>query len=206
MESFNCILLSWQDVVNEAKKISDLIKKDDFHPDVVVGISRGGLVPARLICDFLHVKSCFTLKVDHWGLTATKDGEAKLTHPLNKDLTGLNVLLVDDITDSGQSIELARQHLEELNPKSLKVATLYTLKGAKHHPDYYGEEREWAWMVFPWNYTEDMVNIIKKINEKENKEINIVQSELKQNYNLDVSQEEIKEIIEHINYLDKVNN
>jgi hypothetical protein len=206
MEKFNCVLLSWDDVVQEAKRTAELIKESDFHPDVIVGISRGGLVPARLLCDFLHVKSCFSLKVDHWGLTATKDGSAKLTHPLNKDLTGLNVLLVDDITDSGQSIELAREHLIELNPKSLKTATLYNLEGSKLKPDFFGTEREWAWMVFPWNYVEDMVNIVRKIQDKGITEINVIKAELKENYNIMLEEKEIKNIIGHISYLDELTN
>ncbi|MCG2719968.1 MAG: hypothetical protein L6266_04545 [Nanoarchaeota archaeon] len=68
-----------------AKKTCNLVKSSDFHPDVIIAIARGGLVPGRLFCDFLHIKNCYSIKVDHWGLTATKNGEAKLTHALNID-------------------------------------------------------------------------------------------------------------------------
>ena len=70
-----------------AKKTADRIKESDFHPDVIIGLSRGGLVPARMFCDFLHLKDCFTIKVDHWCLTATRDGKAMLTHKLDMDWT-----------------------------------------------------------------------------------------------------------------------
>jgi len=204
MDKFDCMILSWEEIVKQAKNASDLIKQSDFHPDVVIGISRGGLVPARLFCDFLHVKSCFTLKVDHWGLTATKDGNAKLTHPLNKDLTGLKVLLVDDITDSGQSIELAKEHILELNPKVVKTVTLYNLFGSKIKPDFFGEERSWAWMIFPWNFQEDMVNIIKKIVKDEKKEVEVIKEELNNNYNINLENNKIEEILKHMDYLDNL--
>lgn len=205
MEKFNCMVLDWNEIVNTTKKTSAKIKQSNFHPDVIIGISRGGLVPARLFCDFLHVKSCFSLKVDHWGLTATKNGEAKLTQPLNMDLTGLNVLLVDDITDTGQSLELAKNHLQEKNPKSLKTATMYhLLTGSDYKPDFYGEERKWSWMVFPWNYMEDLVNILKKITNNLGKTHDEIKEELKENFNIIINKNKIKEVLYHIDYLDNL--
>ena len=204
MEKFNCLVLGWDDMSRLVDRASESIMKSDFHPDVIVGISRGGLVPARLFCDNLMVKSCFSLKVDHWGLTATKDGAAKLTHPLNKDLTGMRVLLVDDITDTGQSIQLARDHLITCNPKEVRTATLYNLVGSKFKPDFCGEEKEWSWMIFPWNFKEDMVNIIKKINEGSDVSVDRIKSELKSGYGIDMDNSGIKNILGHIGYLAKV--
>ncbi len=204
MEKFNCIIPEWHEISQIAKNTCDVIKKSDFHPDIIIALSRGGLVPARLFCDFLHIKNCLSIKIDHWGLTATKDGEAKLTQGLNTDLSGKKVLVVDDITDTGQSMELAKKHLDELNPKEIKTATLFHLIGSKYIPDFFGTEREWTWIIFPWNYREDMVNIIKKITTTEEKNLDQIKDELKTNFNIDSEIEEIKEIIEHISYLDKL--
>lgn len=204
MEKFNCVVLSWAEISAITKRASESIKASGFHPDVVVGISRGGLVPARLFCDHLHVKSCFSLKVDHWGLTASKDGTARLTHPLNKDLTGMNVLLVDDITDTGQSIQLARDHLVACNPKDVRTATLYNLTGSKFRPDFYGEEKEWSWMIFPWNYMEDMVNIVRKMKGESDISTGRIQEDLMSNYNIRIDKLEIKNILDHIDYLTSV--
>jgi hypoxanthine phosphoribosyltransferase len=187
MDKINCVVKTWQELHDYAKQTADKIKKSDFHPDVIIGLARGGLVPARLFCDFLHVKNCFTIKVDHWGLTATKDGKARLTHKLDMDLTGKRVLIVDDITDTGQSMELAKKHVEELNPAEIKTATLVHLDNSKYIPDFYGHERPWAWIVFPWNHREDMVK-----------------EELKTNFNLDLESPEIEEVLAHIRYLDSV--
>ena len=187
-----------------AKKTADRIKESDFHPDVIIGLSRGGLVPARMFCDFLHLKDCFTIKVNHWGLTATKDGKAKLTHKLDMDLTGKSVLIVDDITDTGQSMKLAKKHIEELNPSMIKTATLVHLDQSEYVPDFYGHEREWAWIVFPWNHREDLVNLIGKIIGKEEKAVDKIKQELKTNFNLDIDTPEVEEVLGHIRYLDSV--
>ncbi len=201
MEKFNCVVLGWDEISRIVAKASESIKNSDFYPDVIVGISRGGLVPSRLFCDHLHVKSCFSLKVDHWGLTATKDGAAKLTHPLNKDLSGLRVLLVDDITDTGQSIQVAKDHLMASNPREVRTVTLYNLAGSKFKPDFYGEEREWSWMIFPWNFMEDLVNIVKKMKCESNLSVNLIMKDLKSNYNIDLGRHGIRNILKHIDYL-----
>jgi len=99
-------------------------------------------------------------------------------------------------------MELAKNHIAALNPKEMKTATLIHLVGSKYIPDFYGIEREWAWIVFPWNYTEDMVNIIRKVTNKERKSIEQLKKELKTNFNIDVDIAELKELLEHIAYLE----
>lgn len=201
MEKIDYRLPDWNEIEVLAKKASDKIKADNFRPDLIIALSRGGLVPGRLFCDYLHVKNCLSIKVDHWGLTATKDGQAKLTQGLNTDLKGKKVLVVDDITDTGQSMELAINHLKTFNPEIIKTATLIHLKGSKYTPDFYGDEQGWAWVIFPWNYREDMVNIINKIT-KEKKMTDTELHELLNNeHKIPVEHEELVDILKHITYL-----
>ncbi len=204
MDKINCIVTTWKEMHDFAKNTTDRIKESDFHPDVIIGLSRGGLVPARMFCDFLNVKSCFTVKIDHWGLTATKNGKAKLTHKLNMDLTGKNILIVDDIIDTGQSMELAKKHIEELNPAAVKTATLIHLTSSKYTPDFFGHEREWCWAVFPWNRKEDLVNLIGKILEEEERTVDKIKTALESNFGIDIEIPEVEEILGHIRYLDSV--
>ncbi len=206
MDKINCIVKTWQEMHDIAQKTTDKIKESDFHPDVIIGLSRGGLVPSRVFCDFLHIKDCFTIKVAHWGVTATKDGKAKLTHKLDMDLSGKKVLIVDDITDTGQSMELAKNHISELNPAEIKTATLIHLNNSKYVPDFYGSERDWAWIIFPWNKKEDLVNLIKKILAEEEEAVEKIKESFKENFDIDIETPEVEEILSHIRYLDSVNN
>ncbi len=201
MDNFKCILPSWDNIEEVAKQGCQGIKDSDFYPDMIIAIARGGLVPARLFCDNLHVKNCYSIKVDHWGLTATKDGEAKLTYALDMNLKDKRVLIVDDITDTGQSMDLAKEHISKLNPSAIKTATLFNLKGSKNTPDFFGEEKEWAWIVFPWNFTEDMVNIIKQIGTEKDKEE--IKQLLENNFAVSLESEKIQEVLDHIGYLEK---
>jgi hypoxanthine phosphoribosyltransferase len=200
-KEFCCLFPTWEELHSYAKDVSNKIKKSGFHPDIIIGLSRGGLVPARLLSDFLHIKKCYTIKVDHWGLTATKDGQAKVSQSLNVDLTGKNVLIVDDITDTGQSMMLSRDHIAGLKPKEIRTATLIHLKTSKFMPDFYGREMDWFWIIFPWNRREDLVNLTQKIENLSEKGAAAIKEELKQRFEVDITEEEVCEVLEHMEYL-----
>lgn len=166
MKKFPAKLASWDDIERWAKEGAWNILEGGWRPDVVVGLARGGWVAARLYCDYLGVKDLVSLKVEHWGVTATPDGKAKLRYGTNYDLSGKKVLIVDDISDTGESLTLAKNYVEGQKPAEVRVATLLTIKGSRFKPDYYGEEIDWAWIVFPWNFVEDMINLVGNILEE----------------------------------------
>ncbi|CAI1493561.1 Putative phosphoribosyltransferase [Thermococcus nautili] len=166
MKKFPAYLASWEDIERWAKEGVWKVLEDDWRPDVIVGLARGGWVPARLYCDYLGVKDLVSLKVEHWGVTATPDGKAKLKYGSNYNLEGKKVLIVDDISDTGESLTLAKNYVESQKPAEIRTATLLTIKGSRFKPDYFGEEIDWAWIVFPWNFVEDMINLVGNILEE----------------------------------------
>jgi len=159
MKKFPAYLASWDDIERWAKEGGWKVLESDWRPDVVVGLARGGWVAARLYCDYLGVKDLVSIKVEHWGVTATPDGKARLKYGSSYDLGGKKVLIVDDISDTGESLTLAKSYVEEQGASEVRAATLLTIKGSRFKPDYYGEEIDWAWIVFPWNFVEDMINL-----------------------------------------------
>jgi len=164
-EGFRCELVSWPTVEGWVVTLIEKMARDGFSPTIVIGMARGGMVPARLMCDHLVVKNLFTVKTEHWGLTATKDGKAKLAQALTVDVRGKPVLVVDDITDTGQSLILARDHVKELGPSVLKTATMLHIEHSLITPDYFARsvpKKKWTWFVFPWNVREDLRNIVPK--------------------------------------------
>jgi len=181
------------------KEIMKKIKKDKYQPDMVIALSRGGFVPARVICDMMIIKDLVSIKVDHWGITATKDGKAHLRYPLNADLSGKNVLIVDDITDTGESMKIATEFTKKLNPKEIKTATIFHIKTSKFVPDYYGREIDWVWVMWPWNYVEDMCNILPKVlNENRGCSVKEIQEQLRSKFKITLPQPEIKEILNEL--------
>jgi hypoxanthine phosphoribosyltransferase len=67
---------------------------------------------------------------------------------------------VDDISDSGESLQLAKNHLEKQGAKEIKIATLYAKASTKTKPDYC-EKQTSNWVVFPWDTKETIRKIIE---------------------------------------------
>jgi len=196
--------MDWDLFYDLAKKVGKKINTSGYKPDMIVGLARGGWVLARILCDLIGVKDLVSLKVEHWGVTATPDGKAKLKHPLNIDLTGKKVLVVDDITDTGESMRVTVDYLKTLKPSEIRTAALRHIKSSKFIPDYYGEEITWRWVIFPWNYTEDLCNIIPKVcarlkmSPTGEVDVKQVRNELKKSFSIEASEETITEILQEL--------
>lgn len=196
-DSFECEIMSWELFEKLAINVAKSIRKDGFQPDFMVGLARGGWVLSRVLCDFLGVKDLVSLKVEHWGVTATPDGKAQIKYPFDIDLTGKNVLVVDDITDTGESMLVAVEYVKSKNPASIKTAALRHIDGSKFTPDYYGDVISWRWVVFPWNFVEDMCNLVPKASE-DTDSLGEIKKRMKERFNVDLSTEQIESIKEEL--------
>jgi len=194
---FECEVMSWDRFQRLAQETARKIAESGYETDFMVGLARGGWVLSRVLCDYLGVKDLVSLKVEHWGVTATPDGKARIKYPFDVDLTGRRVLVVDDITDTGESMIVAMDYVKTLNPLEVRTASLQHITGSTFTPDFYGEEISWRWVIFPWNYVEDMCNIIQKMVERgvpasETKE------RLRSDHEIEVDQGEIDRIRDEI--------
>ncbi|MCL4335686.1 MAG: phosphoribosyltransferase [Candidatus Thermoplasmatota archaeon] len=162
---FRARIVTWTDVEKWCSSIRDQVI-DSFVPDMIIGLSRGGLVPARILSDTLWIKDLISIKTEHWGITATKSGKAILRDPGKLNLNGRKVLIVDDITDTGQSMKLAYDFVKSQEPAEVKTATMLHITRSSFIPDFYGElvdQKNWAWFIFPWNVYEDLDNLLSKV-------------------------------------------
>ena len=193
MENFKCELISWDYARELSEIVAEKIKKSGFKPDIIIAIIRGGLVPAMNLSDLLGIKDLLAIKVEHWGITATKSGKAELKVPLQTGIEGKSVLLVDDLTDTGESIKVSLNHLRELNPAEIKTATLLHKSQSEFKPDFYaGDRKEWKWIILPWNLNEDFTNLTGRILRK-NPQMSAgeLRSEMKKEFDLDIEEETI---------------
>ena len=203
-DRFECQVMDWNYFYKLARQVADKINSSGYKPDIIVGLARGGWVLARVLCDFVGVKDLLSLKVEHWGVTATPDGTAKLKHPLNVDVTGKKLLVVDDITDTGESMRVTVEYLKSLNPSEIRTASLQHLTCAKFKADYVGEVLPWRWVIFPWNFTEDMCTLIpkacKRLEIDLDGEVDVTQikNDLKQMHTIDLNEETVADILKEI--------
>ncbi|HHV24580.1 MAG: phosphoribosyltransferase [Methanosarcina sp.] len=172
MESFKCVLTNWDYIYNLCRNVSNEIKCSGYEPDVIIALARGGWFAGRVLCDFLGLDDLSSLKIEHYvGTAAIDTGEPYIRYPLSDNvMEGKKVLIVDDIVDTGESMLSARAYVEGRNPTEVRTASLQYLRSSKIEPDYVGERLEdWAWIVYPWNFMEDMISILTKCMKKDPK-------------------------------------
>lgn len=204
---FRCKLVEWNEIEKWCKIIVKKVKADRYVPDVIIGLARGGLVPARLLSDYMHIKDLYAVKTEHWGITATPDREARLAQPLQVDISGKKVLVVDDITDTGKSLKLALKHIAEYEPSEIRSATLLHITHSSYVPNYYAEHvpaEEWTWFIFPWNFYEDLRNLVLKIMSDEPIQIEKIFAEIKRRYSIEVPKDKIEEVLEELREWNKI--
>ncbi len=193
VERFHCTMVRWEQVDLWAREVAAKVVAAGARPDVIVGLTRGGWVAARLLCDLLGIKELHAVNVDHWGVTATPDGAATLTHPLTADVQGKRVLVVDDLTDTGASLRLAREHVHSLAPARVQTAVLLHITHSILAPDFFSTAipaDQWAWFIFPWNVREDLRTLcLKALNHRAPRSTLQVAIALQDQFTIDVDTE-----------------
>ena len=152
---------TWSQIYDMLLNIAQKIESQNFRPDIIVGIARGGLVPARILTDLLETPQLGFIEVEFY-----KDIQKTLQKPILKQTLATPVsykktLIVDDIADTGESLKLAEIHLQLQGASQIKTATLYQKPQSTTTPDFY-EKQTSSWVVFPWEPKETMRKIIQK--------------------------------------------
>lgn len=163
-----CRVARWKEVDRWAETVARAVGAAGPSPETIVGLTRGGWVPARLLADHLGVKRLVSLRAQHWGVTATPDGHASVSEGLSGPVKGQKVLIVDDITDTGESLALALEVVKKEGPTHVDTAAFLHIAHSKYTPTFYAEEipkEQWVWVVFPWNYWEDVASLAARARE-----------------------------------------
>ncbi|MBR8462664.1 phosphoribosyltransferase [Campylobacter sp. faydin G-24] len=123
--------------------------KEEFAPDVILAVARGGLTLGHSLAVALDNRNLFTLNSIHYENTNKLDTISVFNVP---DLSKFDkILLVDDIIDSGESmVEIKRQLLKSYPHLQIKIATIFYKKKALLLPDYRVKEAH-EWVEFFWD-------------------------------------------------------
>ncbi len=145
--------VSWEDVERASDVIAGMINSDGWVPDVVVGVLRGGVVPARLIADRLGVEDLAVVEVKLYKGVGVRREKPYIRQPLVVNVLDKRVLIVDDVSDTGLTLQVAVNAISMHGPASIRTATLYVKPWTKFVPDYYAVQTD-KWVVFPWEREE----------------------------------------------------
>jgi uncharacterized protein len=156
-----CELLTWEACYELARKLAWMLREDQFQPDVIVAIARGGYFAARVLSDHLGVFDLDSIRIEHYQGTS-KGPAARVRYPLSAAIGGKRLLLVDDVSDSGDTFAVAIAHLREHGePLQLRTAVMHHKSSSAYAPDYRAAELgEWRWLIYPWAAIEDLSGLL----------------------------------------------
>ena len=163
-KQLRCELVSQETVYDLVYKLAGLISASDYHPDLVVAISRGGFTPARVLCDVLGLFNLTSIRIVHYRKAAVHNQQAYVKYPLCMDIARQRILLVDDVNDTGDTLKTARDHLESLGPSEVRIAVLHEKTCSPVSADYVAENlEEWRWLIYPWAVVEDVGGFLREM-------------------------------------------
>jgi len=171
---------TWQEVEHQVQEILRQLQQDNWQPDYVVGLTRGGLVPANMISQYLECPM-ETLKVSLRDDTSAPESNLWMSEdafgyvPKNENISedfdyslcAKKILIVDDINDTGATLNYIKQDWQSSclpnDPRwnsvwgnNVRIAVLYDNESSKSelNIDYsavtINKAEEDSWIVFPW--------------------------------------------------------
>jgi len=144
--------IPYERFLDEVEALAQRIAADGWDPTFLVGIGRGGLVPGAYLS---HRTGLPLLSVDH-SSGEHGFGDELLDKLAAKIRDGARILIVDDINDSGGTINYLRSAIEAKTggPEGLRVAVLIHNTRSDARAEYRGSEIDRdvdkSWYVFPW--------------------------------------------------------
>jgi hypoxanthine phosphoribosyltransferase len=156
---------SWDQIYGLLLKLAEDARKSGFEPDVIVGVSRGGWIPARIMSDLLEAPKLANVTAEFYVGVAETKHEPSITQPVSLPVKDKNVLVVDDVADTGESLKLVNSYLKNRGASEIKIATIYYKPWSVIVPHYYEKETRY-WIVFPWEQKETVKKTVEKFRDK----------------------------------------
>ncbi|ABL87974.1 phosphoribosyltransferase [Pyrobaculum islandicum DSM 4184] len=156
--------ISWPEGITLSEILAKKIEESGYKPEVIIAVSRGGLVPARIISDVLGIDDIISIGVKYWGLAQRRAERPIVYHNVEPGVVrGKSVLVVDEVADTGHTLMTVKNILDLVGASETKTAVLHLKTTSSYVPDYYVEKiEEWVWISYPWSRYEDLREFKKR--------------------------------------------
>ncbi len=140
--------LTWDDVMRMCRSLASTIQSD-FDPDIIVGIAKGGLIPAAIIASVLR-RDILPVRLSRRKRDIVVLSKPAWVVPMTDDVSGKSVLLVDEISATGETLREAHKEASRRGARKVRTCTLY-VHSDSYLPSYYALETD-ALLIQPWDY------------------------------------------------------
>jgi len=144
-------VLDWAGYGDAARELARMVADDGFRPDIILAIARGGLFVAGSLGYALSVKNLYVMNVEYYtGVGERLDVPVALPPHLDTiDLKGLDVLIADDVADTGHTLRYVHDFsIGEVN--EVRSAVLYEKTRSVIKCEYVWKRTD-KWINFPWS-------------------------------------------------------
>lgn len=120
------VLVSTEEIKEVTKRLAARINEDlNGEELLVIVILKGSMVfAADLIRELTMPVNLDFMRVSSYGSSTASSGFIQIKQDLSQDISGKNVLIVEDIIDSGNTLFKLKELLKERNPKTIRICTL----------------------------------------------------------------------------------
>jgi len=120
----------------------------DYNPEVIVGIARAGVIPAAVVASILRV-DFYSMKISRKDGAEPVRMRPAVLSAAPREVEGKRVLIVDEITTSGDTLRLALAAVRDVHPAEVRTATSFA-RTSGYQPDYSALTMD-AQVIFPWD-------------------------------------------------------
>ncbi len=143
--------MSWEDLGVGARALAEEVYADDYRPDIILAVARGGLLLAATLGYALGVKNTFTMNVEFYTDVDERLPAPMILPPVPElvDVSQANVLIADDVADTGGTLRVVRDFCAG-KVAEVRAAVLYEKPHSTVKCEYVWRRTD-RWVVFPWS-------------------------------------------------------
>jgi len=135
------------------------------HIDVIISITRGGNIVSRIYSDLLGVIPISNITMSSYRDMKKLD-KPVITEEPSRDFKGKTILIVDEVSDTGATFQIAVPYFQKRKPKKIYTLSPYIKPHSTFVPDFWQKSID-AWIVFPYDIRETLEGFEKMFGTKE---------------------------------------
>lgn len=139
--------LSWE-MFGELCRALALKVAAGYEPDVVVGVARAGVIPGAVVASMMR-KDFFSMKISRREGDQIVRPRPSILSAAPPQVKDKHVLIVDEITTSGDTLRLALAAVRDAGPTDVRTATCFA-RPQGYKPDYFALATDDT-LVYPWD-------------------------------------------------------
>ena len=147
------IIPSWDQLDSLTLSVAKKVRQSKIKFDLIIALAKGAWPMSRSFYDYTSIKELASLGVQFYSGINQRLAKPNIYQKLPTTIKNKNILIFDDVSDTGDSLIFTKEYLLKQGAKEVKTATLFIKPWSKFIPDFYGAETD-AWIIFPFEKKE----------------------------------------------------